>query len=432
MPGDDKPDSVEILRELRTFIKIFHYLVDVRGWPLEAEHIEDADLDSVTYDWNADELGVSADELRDLEELRQMRPLTSGFQPWGVFFLRFGGERLPKTQIRRLLRALVARKRAAGAADMPTWHLDDLLFIVLTGRGESIAVHFAAFCGGDARTAELRELSWQPEREPDQVLRLLAEESLPLLDWPDDVDDVKSWRTRWRSGLRPPGKAISDSARLADRMAITARDLRDQILQALEHEDGSGPFSTLMTEIRTQLVSDVDESSFADMCAQTLVYGVLTSRVIGGDDFGLSPMFSAVPLANPFLEKFFGHVHARAMSLDLPGSALPNLVADLRETDVKHILARFGSTAKGGDPVIHFYEEFLKKYDSDLRAKAGAFYTPQPAVEFMTRAVDDTSCARVSALNWEWRTPPRGGKSPNATASTCLRASTPASLSCQW
>ena len=373
-------------------MEVFRYLVDVRDWPLAADDIEDDDLDAVTYDWDADDLGIPAGALRDLRELRQMRPLTVG-QPWGVFFLKFGGERLPKAQIRHLLRALVAKKRTSAAASRPTWRLADLLFVVFTGSGDSIEVHFVAFRGDDPQTAELRELSWQPALDTRLVLELLAEERLPCLDWPDDEEDVESWRNRWRSGLTPVGQAISDSARLADRMARTARDLRTQIEAALGAEGGSGPFSTLMGEIRTQLVSDVHKSSFADMCAQTLVYGVLTSRMIS-DDFGSSPVFSSVPLANPFLAKFFERVHDRAMSLDLPGSDLPNLVADLRETDVKAILARFGSTAKGGDPVIHFYEEFLKKYDPKMRADAGAFYTPQPAVEFMVRAVDEVLRSR--------------------------------------
>ena len=388
MPVVNAASGADALRGLRTFMEVFRYLVDVRGWPLAADHIEDEDLDRVTYDWDADDLGIPASALRDLRELRQMRPLTAG-QPWGVFFLEFGGERLPKVQIRSVLRALVTKKRtSAAAASRRTWGLDDLLFIVFTGSGDSIEVHFVVFRGADAQTAEFRELSWQPVHEARRVLQFLAEERLPCLDWPDDESNLESWRARWRSGLTPVGQAISDSARLADRMARTARDLRTQIEEALRCEDGSGPFTTLMGEIRTQLVSDVDASSFADMCAQTLVYGVLTSRMIN-EDFVTSPVFSTVPLANPFLEKFFKRVHDRATSLDLPGSDLDNLIADLQKTDVKAILARFGSTAKGGDPVIHFYEEFLKKYDSRMRADAGAFYTPQPAVEFMVRAVDE-------------------------------------------
>ena len=82
-------------------------------------------------------------------------------------------------------------------------------------------------------------------------------------------------------------------------------------------------------------------------------------------------------------------MHDHAVALDLEGSGLEQLVADLRETNVEAILDQFGSTAKGGDPVIHFYEEFLTSYDRQLRADAGAFYTPQPVVEFIVRGVDE-------------------------------------------
>ena len=98
---------------------------------------------------------------------------------------------------------------------------------------------------------------------------------------------------------------------------------------------------------------------------------------------------SAIPLSNTFLSTFFEQVHGQATELDLKGSGLEQLIADLRETNVEAILDDFGATAKGGDPVIHFYEEFLKKYDGRMRADAGAFYTPEPVVEFMVRGVDE-------------------------------------------
>jgi predicted helicase len=40
------------------------------------------------------------------------------------------------------------------------------------------------------------------------------------------------------------------------------------------------------------------------------------------------------------------------------------------------------------DPVIHFYEDFLKEYDPALRKKMGAYYTPLPVVNFIIRSVD--------------------------------------------
>lgn len=383
-------DRVNALRRIRTFAQVFEYLVDDQGWPLDSSHLEDDDLTAVTYDWDPAELSIPADHIRGLIRLQQMRPLTVG-QPWGVFFLEFSGPRLRYTPIRRLLRALVAKKRAAAsAASRPTWALKDLLFIVITGTNDDVELHLLAFQGDNPQTAEFRSLSWRPAHAPTPHLRRLSEELLPCLAWPADDSDTGSWcRAWWEAFKLPVGRTIKDSARLADRMARTARDLRTQIRETLDAEDGRGPFSSLMAEIRTQLVSDVNADSFADMSAQTLVYGMLSSRVTNPEDFGSSPIFSAVPVANPFLEALFEQVHDEAVSLDLPGSDLPQLVADLRETNVEAILDQIGSTAKGGDPIIHFYEEFLKKYDPKIRADAGAFYTPQPAVEFIVRAVDE-------------------------------------------
>ena len=390
-PGGGGADA---LRRIRTFAQLFQYLIDVLGWPLETDDLDDEDLAAITYDWDPEELGIPADRLSDLRRLQQMRPLTTD-QPWGVFFLEFAGSRLPITQVRRLLGSLVKKKRATGGTRGQAWRLDDLLFIVITGVDDSMQLHLLAFSGGDPRSAGFLPLAWRPVQSPDRHLRRLAEELLPRLAWPDDESDRERWRSAWREPFKLPiGQTIKDAARLAERMAKTARDLRDQIGEALKGEQGSGPFSTLMEEIRTQLVSDVDAKRFSDMCAQTLVYGVLSSRVTDPKGFGSSPVFSTVPLANPFLEAFFEQVHDEAALLDLPGSGLPQLVADLRRTNVEAILDQFGSTAKGGDPVIHFYEEFLKQYDRKLRADAGAFYTPQPVVECMVRLVDEVLRSR--------------------------------------
>ncbi|MYJ13558.1 MAG: N-6 DNA methylase [Acidimicrobiia bacterium] len=385
--------TVEKLRRIRTFNQVFKYLIDERGWPLDADALDVEDLEALTYDWDPQELGIPAEALGDLQRLRQMRPATAQ-QPWGVFFLEFSGVRLPITQVRRILRALVAKKRAAGATGRPSWNLADLLFIVSTGAAGTVELHFVAFGGDTPASAEFRPLTWRPDSPPGH-LRRLAEDLLPWLDWPDDDRDAEAWRAAWRRAFKlPAGQTIRDAARLAERMASTAGDLRDQIAAALDDEAGEGPFSRLLSEVRAQLVSDVDGPRFADMCAQTLTYGVLSSRVTDPEGFGSSPVFSSVPLANPFLESFFEQVHDQAVALDIPGSGLPQLVADLRETNVEAILDQFGATAKGGDPVVHFYEEFLKRYDAKMRADAGAFYTPQPVVEFMVRMVDEVLRSR--------------------------------------
>jgi len=46
------------------------------------------------------------------------------------------------------------------------------------------------------------------------------------------------------------------------------------------------------------------------------------------------------------------------------------------------------SDKSSADPVVHFYEDFLKEYDPEKRKKMGVFYTPLPVVQFIIRATD--------------------------------------------
>jgi type I restriction-modification system DNA methylase subunit len=41
------------------------------------------------------------------------------------------------------------------------------------------------------------------------------------------------------------------------------------------------------------------------------------------------------------------------------------------------------------DPFIYFYEDYLAKYDANLRKSRGVYYTPPPVVNFIVRAIDD-------------------------------------------
>jgi len=378
------------LRDVRSIEDLLGYLADELDWPEDIA----ADPEDAVFDWAPEELGIPAERLPDLTSLRQLRPLTAD-QPWGIFLVEFSGPRLPLGALRRLLERLVSRKRGTGGGTRRTWDLDDLLFVVSTGAGSTAELHMVAFFQVDGRVPEVRSIAWRPEQSPHQHLRRLARELLPHLAWPDEGVAPDHWRAAWRSAFKlRHGEAIAGAARLAERMAETAFALRQEIGEAIAAEPADGPFTTLMEEVRTQLVGDVDPPRFADMCAQTIVYGVLTSRVTDPAAFGASPTLAAVPLANPFLAAFFDDVVDQAASLDLDDIGLEQLVADLRATNVEAILDQFGATARGGDPVIHFYEEFLKRYDARARADAGAFYTPQPVVEFMVRTVDELMRSR--------------------------------------
>jgi len=370
------------LRDIRTFNDVIEYLTDELDWPIEA-----GDLEEATFDWDPDELGIPAERVPHLVSLRQLRPLETS-QPWGIFFLEFDGPRLPLTALRRLLDKLVTKKRASGSGTLKTWKLDDLLFIITTSTGDTVELHFIAFFDELDKPAEIRSIPWRPGQSPAQHLKRLATELLPHLAWPDDPADVDDWRAEWRSAFKlRHGEVIATTTKLVDRMSTTAKSVRENIAAALGAESGSGAFSSLLEEVRQQLVASVDARQFADMCAQTLVYGALTSRVTDPVAFGASPTLSSIPLANPFLTAFFEEVHDHAVQIDTD-DGLEQLVADLKVSNVEAILDKFGATEKGGDPVIHFYEDFLAAYDPQMKIQVGAFYTPQAAVKHMVGMVD--------------------------------------------
>ncbi len=378
------------LRDVRTVDDVVQYLAQELDWPIGLEDLEDA-----MFDWEPEELGIPAERVPHLGSLRQLRPLENN-QPWGIFFLEFDGPRLPLTALRRLLDKLVTKKRASGRGVLRTWELNDLLFVITTSTGDTVELHLVAFFEQPDRSAEIRSLPWRPGQSPAQHLKRLATELLPNLTWPDDPTKTDQWRASWREAFKlRHGEAIATTSKLVDRMASTARQLRDDIAQALQLERGNGPFSMLLDDVRRELVGSVGGQQFADMCAQTLVYGTLTSRVTDPESFGASPTLSSVPLANPFLAAFFEEVHDHASRLESEAAGLEQLVADLRISNIEAILDQFGSTARGGDPVIHFYEEFLRDYDPQMKVQAGAFYTPQPAVQYMVRLVDGVLRSRL-------------------------------------
>ena len=107
----------ERLKEIHTFPALVKYLREELGWPVEQENFDE--LDDITFDWEADELGIDPDHAAKIEYIKQLRPLQKG-QPQGVFFVKFNAKRLPVVALRRLLGKLVIKKRAtANAAERP-------------------------------------------------------------------------------------------------------------------------------------------------------------------------------------------------------------------------------------------------------------------------------------------------------------------------
>jgi hypothetical protein len=66
-----------------------------------------------------------------------------------------------------------------------------------------------------------------------------------------------------------------------------------------------------------------------------------------------------------------------------------DIAAVLNAANVQAILMQYYPQGKGDDPILHFYETFLAEYDPETRERRGVYYTPQPVVRYIVRAVHD-------------------------------------------
>jgi predicted helicase len=138
--------------------------------------------------------------------------------------------------------------------------------------------------------------------------------------------------------------------------------------------------------IKKMLVHDLTIDTFSDMYAQTLVYGLFVARYYDDspDTFSRQESRDLVPASNPFLQHFFDHIAGPNFDKRL-SYIVDELCVVFQHADTKKLIEEYmGNT----DPVIHFYEDFLKEYDPALRKKMGAYYTPLPVVRFIVRSVD--------------------------------------------
>lgn len=378
--------NIRDVTDIGGLLKYFH---DHLGWNRGIDAIYD--IDEIGYEFTAADLGLKEEEFAKVKSLYQLPPLEED-QQWGIFCVEFNTEKFSVTALRKILSRLVPTRR--NATMHTVWDEKDLLFLCLWGTGGNRTICAAHFEQQANALSQVRTIHCSPAVEDAAVLAHF-EKKLGKLQWPIDVSDYESWHGAWVEAFDTYwGEVIKTSAALAERMAKVAKDIKDRILEAMRVETANGFIHLLFDKVQRMLVHDLDESDFADMYAQTIVYGLFSARCLDKtpDTFSIDEAIELIPNTNPFLKNMMRDCCAvkqgGGVSFDELGVA--DVVDMFAKVDAAKIAADFGKQSGGGreDPVIYFYEEFLKAYDKEQKVKCGEFYTPMPVVGFMVRAVD--------------------------------------------
>ena len=195
------------------------------------------------------------------------------------------------------------------------------------------------------------------------------------------------------------GKTIKSADDLAKRMAHKARRLAKVIADALPAEtdevsanvsDENKDLQGQLQAFRKHLIHDIKSAEFADIYAQTIAYGMFAARLYDplSETFTRHKAADLIPTTNPFLRKFFQQIAGYDLDKRISW-IVDDLAALFRATDVGELMKDHGRKTARTDPFIHFYETFLGEYDPKKRKSRGVYYTPEPVVDFIVRAVDD-------------------------------------------
>ena len=182
---------------------------------------------------------------------------------------------------------------------------------------------------------------------------------------------------------------VNSPKELAQRMAKQAQLIRELIDEALKQDSENSSLQGQLKSFREVLLRDLTNEQFADMYAQTIVYGMFTARYNTTNISGFNRQSAAfeLPKTNPFLRKTFGHIAGFDLDERIAW-VVDDLAEMLRRSDMEGILQDFGKKTRTEDPIVYFYENFLAEYDSKLRKSRGVYYTPEPVVSYIVRSVD--------------------------------------------
>jgi len=183
--------------------------------------------------------------------------------------------------------------------------------------------------------------------------------------------------------------SIGTAKELALRMANLAGLMHNAALKTLEMEPDTGTLKGWLAAFEKTLVPNLSPEQFSDMYAQTLTYGLFAAKVsMGtGQDLRRDTAAGLLPETNPFLKRLFYHLAGPEVPPTVSW-VVDDMVSLLNAADLEAVMADFGRGSLEKDPVVHFYETFLAAYDPEKRKVRGVYYTPEPVVSYIVRAID--------------------------------------------
>jgi len=135
-----------------------------------------------------------------------------------------------------------------------------------------------------------------------------------------------------------------------------------------------------------ELIETLTKERFADLYAQTITYGLFAARMKVHDNFDKDIAWQFIPESLPLLREIFYSFTGPHFPESIRW-VVNDITQVLRKADISSIYQEFKTVKWEEDPVINFYETFLKNYNPEERQRLGVYYTPLPVVSYITISI---------------------------------------------
>lgn len=115
------------LQKVNDIESLMAYFSEKLGWAIDPDDYYD--IDDITYDFEASDLGLKEETFAKITSLKQLRPLVDN-QRWGIFFVNFESNRFEVSALRKILSGLIPSRRNS---DHAVWDKKDLLISLHLG-----------------------------------------------------------------------------------------------------------------------------------------------------------------------------------------------------------------------------------------------------------------------------------------------------------
>lgn len=176
-------------------------------------------------------------------------------------------------------------------------------------------------------------------------------------------------------------------AHLLAKRAILMKEIISEKLKTESKEKSVELLNDIYQSFRKHYSSELSIEEFADAYAQTIAYGLLLADYYNAENLTAKHTEDYIPESFGLIHNIFSYSN-KIKDPDFL-FIFKEMLQIIKSADLEQFKKSIVQKNINGDPMVYFYEYFLKEYNPKLRKIRGVYYTPIEAVNYIVQSIDE-------------------------------------------